>query len=136
MPKYLEVLGASAFVIGAYDGLKTLLGAVYAWSGEPLIAGDTAPPDELHGNFDRRVPARPRHSALGCSYRWHIPLCAWTTLSLPATFTLVAESLPAGKHAMGIGVQSLVRRIPAIVGPIVGGILTESGWSKAYAQGC
>ena len=45
---------------------------------------------------------------------------AWTTLSLPATFTLVAESLPAGKHAMGIGVQSLVRRIPAIIGPIAG----------------
>jgi len=27
VPKYLEVLGASAFLIGAYDALKTLLGA-------------------------------------------------------------------------------------------------------------
>lgn len=33
VPKYLEVLGASAFIIGAYDGLKTLLGALYAWPG-------------------------------------------------------------------------------------------------------
>jgi hypothetical protein len=28
-----RVLGASAFIIGAYDGLKTLLGAVYAYPG-------------------------------------------------------------------------------------------------------
>jgi hypothetical protein len=33
VPKYLEILGASAFIIGAHDGLKTLLGAVYAWPG-------------------------------------------------------------------------------------------------------
>ena len=50
---------------------------------------------------------------------------AWTTLSLPATFTLIASSLPADKHAMGIGVQSLVRRLPVIVGPIAGGILID-----------
>jgi hypothetical protein len=33
VPKYLEMLGASLFIIGAYDALKTLLGAVYAWPG-------------------------------------------------------------------------------------------------------
>jgi len=33
IPKYLEVLGAGAFAIGLYDGLKTLLGAVYAYPG-------------------------------------------------------------------------------------------------------
>jgi MFS family permease len=51
---------------------------------------------------------------------------AWSTLSLPATFTLVGQSLPENKHAMGIGVQSLVRRIPIIVGPLAGGILIDS----------
>ena len=30
VPKYLESLGAAALVTGLYDGLKTLLGAVYA----------------------------------------------------------------------------------------------------------
>jgi hypothetical protein len=33
VPKYLESLGAAALVIGLYDGLKTLLGAVYAHPG-------------------------------------------------------------------------------------------------------
>jgi predicted MFS family arabinose efflux permease len=50
---------------------------------------------------------------------------AWSSLSLPATFSLVGSALAAHKHAMGIGVQSTVKRIPIIVGPIAGGILID-----------
>src|SRR2546426_6199838 len=32
-PKYLETLGASIFIIGLFDALQTLLGALYAWPG-------------------------------------------------------------------------------------------------------
>src|ERR1700746_3207988 len=37
VPKYLQTLGASVFVIGLYDGLRTLLGAVYAYPGGVLV---------------------------------------------------------------------------------------------------
>src|SRR5262249_45472770 len=50
---------------------------------------------------------------------------AWSNLSLPAFFSLVGASLPAGKHAMGIGIQSLVRRLPALIGPVAGGLLMD-----------
>ncbi len=33
VPKYLETLGAGVFIIGLFDGLQTLLGAVYAYPG-------------------------------------------------------------------------------------------------------
>src|ERR1051325_3218659 len=33
VPKYLQALGASVFVIGLYDGLRTVLAAVYAYPG-------------------------------------------------------------------------------------------------------
>src|SRR5262245_29394076 len=33
LPKYLEALGASPFIIAAFDAIKTLLGAVYAYPG-------------------------------------------------------------------------------------------------------
>src|SRR5439155_7985266 len=33
VPKYLKELGAAFFVIGLYDALRTLLGAVYAYLG-------------------------------------------------------------------------------------------------------
>ena len=32
-PKYLETLGASVLVIGLFDALQTLLGALYAYPG-------------------------------------------------------------------------------------------------------
>src|SRR3981189_2666598 len=37
VPKYLEALGAAAAIIGLYDGLKTLLGAVYASPGGLVV---------------------------------------------------------------------------------------------------
>src|SRR6476660_6901229 len=36
VPKYLQALGATVFVIGLYDGLRTLLGAIYAYPGGVL----------------------------------------------------------------------------------------------------
>jgi MFS family permease len=54
---------------------------------------------------------------------------AWSALSLPATFSVVATSLAAHKHTMGIGVQSMVRRVPMMIGPLIGGwLVTRFGW--------
>jgi hypothetical protein len=118
VPKYLEVLGASAFIIGAYDGLKTLLGAIYAWPGGIAVDrwGHRTALMSFTGisiaGYLLVLTVQHWAAVIGGTFSF----LAWTTLSLPATFTLVAESLPAGKHAMGIGVQSLVRRIPGSSG--------------------
>src|SRR4030088_2257891 len=37
VPKYLQTLGATAFVIGLYDALRTLLGAVYPYPGGVVV---------------------------------------------------------------------------------------------------
>jgi len=56
---------------------------------------------------------------------------AWSALSLPATFTIVATSLDKGQHTMGIGIQSMVRRIPMVVGPLAGGwLITKYGFQQ------
>jgi MFS family permease len=46
-------------------------------------------------------------------------------LSLPATFSLIATSLPSARHATGIAVQSVIKRLPIIVGPLFGGWLID-----------
>src|SRR5438093_11997731 len=38
VPKYLQAVGATAFVIGLYDALRTLLAAIYAYPAEVLVA--------------------------------------------------------------------------------------------------
>src|SRR6266850_7477674 len=37
VPKYLQAVGATVFIIGLYDALRTLLGAVYAYPGGVLV---------------------------------------------------------------------------------------------------
>src|SRR6266545_3469154 len=37
VPKYLQGVGATVFVIGLYDALRTLLGAIYAYPGGVFV---------------------------------------------------------------------------------------------------
>jgi predicted MFS family arabinose efflux permease len=127
VPKYLEVVGASVFVIGLFDALKTLLAAVYAYPGGVMV--------DRYGHR-RALIAFTALSAGGYAIvlllkHWSGVLAgmflflAWRNLSLPASMSLVASSLPSHKHTMGIGVQSLVRRIPLLVGPVIGGLMID-----------
>jgi MFS family permease len=126
LPKYLETLGASAFLIGLYDAVKTLLGGVYAYPGG--VAADRLGHRRAFVAFTLvsiagyAIVLIPHWAAvIGGMFLY----LAWSQLSLPATFTLVAASLPASKHTMGIGVQSLIKRLPIIAGPIAGGVLLD-----------
>ena len=56
---------------------------------------------------------------------------AWSAFSLPATLAVVATSLETNRHTMGIGVQSLVRRVPMMLGPLAGGwLVMKYGWTE------
>lgn len=127
VPKYLESLGAGVLVIGLYDAIKTLLGAVYAYPGgvladrwghrRALVAFNAV---SMAGYA--LVVAVPHWGAvLGATFLF----LAWSTFSLPATFSLVGAALPSTKHTMGIGVQSLLKRVPILIGPVVGGLLID-----------
>src|SRR5258707_11851450 len=50
---------------------------------------------------------------------------SWTFFSLPATFSLVGASLEANRISMGIGVQSVIKRLPIMIAPIFGGMLID-----------
>lgn len=141
-PKYLQFLGASVFIIGMFDALQTLLGAIYAYPGGWLT-------DHLG---QRR--ALMLFSALSLAgyvlvLVWQHWLAlvlgaflylAWSALSLPTTFAVVATSLEARQHTMGIGIQSMVRRVPMMLGPLIGGwLITRFGWTtgiKYALLGC
>jgi MFS family permease len=131
-PKYIETIGGGVFIIGLFDALQTLLGAVYAWPGGWLT--------------DRWGQRRALLAFSAVSVAGYILVLvwphwlalllgsflflAWSALSLPTTFTVVATSLERHRHTMGIGVQSLVRRVPMMLGPLIGGwLLTRFGWT-------
>ncbi len=132
-PKYLETLGAGVFIIGLFDALQTLLGAVYAWPGGWLT-----------DRWGQRRSLLLFNALSLAGYvivllwqHWLALLLgaflflAWSTLSLPATFSVIATSLDRRQHTMGVGVQSMVRRIPMLVGPLIGGwLITRFGWAQ------
>lgn len=136
-PKYLETLGASVLVIGLFDALQTLLGAVYAYPGGWLTDHWGQRRSLLFFN----ALSLAGYALVLCWAHWLALLLglflflAWSALSLPATFSVVATSLEARQHTMGIGVQSLVRRVPMMVGPLVGGwLVTRYGWSDGVRR--
>jgi MFS family permease len=127
VPKYLEALGATVFIIGLFDALRTLLGAVYAYPGGLLVD---------RWGHRRAFLAFNVFSIAGYSLVLLVPhwgaviagmflFLAWTCFSLPATFSLIGATLGANRHSMGIGVQSVIKRLPIMVAPIVGGILID-----------
>ncbi len=127
LPKYMEALGASAILIAAFDAIKTLLGAVYAYPGGYIadrFGNRTAFIGFTAASIAGYIALLLLPGAGGVIAAMFLFL-AWSSFSLPATFALVGHALPANKHAMGIGVQSLIRRIPVVVGPIAGGILID-----------
>src|SRR5258708_23763745 len=127
VPKYLQTLGASVFVIGLYDALRTLISAIYAYPGGVLAD---------RWGHRRAFITFNLVSIAGYALVLLIPhwgaviagmflFLSWTCFSLPATFSLVGETLAANRHSMGIGVQSVIRRVPAMISPILPGVLID-----------
>ena len=127
VPKYLQGLGAGIFVIGLFDALKTLLGAVYAWPGGVL--SDRWGHRRALVLFN--VLSVAGYALVAFVPHWSAVLVgmflflAWSCLSLPATFSLIATSLAADRHATGVAVQSVIKRLPIVIGPILGGLLID-----------
>src|SRR5438552_1363904 len=127
VPKYLQAVGATVFVIGLYDALRTLLGAIYAYPGGLLV--------DAWGHR-RAFLAFNLISILGYGLVLLIPhwgaviagmflFLSWYCFSLPATFSLVGATLEANRHSMGVGIQSVIKRLPIMIAPIFGGILID-----------
>jgi MFS family permease len=127
VPKYLQALGGTVFVIGLYDALRTLLGAIYAYPGGVLV--------DIWGH--RRALLLFNLLSIGGYVlvllipHWAAVIAgmflflSWTCFSLPATFSLVGATLEATRHSMGVGVQMVIKRLPIMIAPIFGGILID-----------
>src|SRR5258706_14504197 len=124
-PKYIETLGGTVLIIGLFDALQTLLGALYAYPGGWLTD---------HWGQRKSLLLFSVISVAGYVLvllwqHWLALLLgsflflAWSALSLPATLSVIATSLQSHRPTMGVGVQTMIRRVPMMLGPLIGGWL-------------
>ena len=128
VPKYLIALGGSVLAVSAYGTLKDLLDAIYQFPGGLLTARLGAKASLVLFN----VLAIGGYAIYALAvHAWVVvaalPLVmAWQSFSLPATFSVVGDSLKRGEKTIGFAYQSIVRRIPTIIAPVIGGIIIGS----------
>ena len=128
LPKYLEALGASIPVIGLFGTAEDFLDAVYQYPGGWIA-----------DRFGRRN-AFFFFLALACigfliylyGPSWPFVFAglafamAWQSMASPAIFAVIGDALPPEKRAMGFSIQSILKRVPIVIAPLVGGALIAS----------
>ena len=125
VPKYLEALGAPVVAIGAYGSTEDLLDGLYQYPGGWVA-----------DRYGRRralllfvTLAVVGYAILAAAPTWPVVLVglifvmAWTSMASPTLFAVVGDSLPRERRAVGFSVQAILRRVPIIVAPTLGGWL-------------
>jgi MFS family permease len=128
LPTYLEALGASVLAIGTFGTLQDLLEGLYPYPGG--VVADRWGCKRALATFN--ALALVGYGLYLVSPHWLFVFVglaftiAWSSLALPATFAVIAESLPPDRRAMGFTVQSILKRLPIMLAPPLGGLLIGS----------
>src|SRR6185503_5641378 len=128
LPKYLEALGASTPVIGLFGTVEDFFDAIYQYPGgwladrlgrrrAFLIFVALASAGYLVYYFASSWPLVFVGLALAM---------AWQSMASPAIFAIIGDSLPQDRRAMGFTLQSILKRVPIVIAPIIGGAMIAS----------
>ncbi len=127
LPLYLVALGSGMVWPGTLQAVHNLVGALYSYPGGWLA--------ERLGEkrallvFDGIAIAG--YVLVLAVPRWEVAIVgsllflSWSAVSLPPTMGLIAKTLPKTMHVMGVSVNSLVRRLPKALGPLLGGVFLD-----------
>ena len=125
LPKYLQALGAPIPAVGLFGSIEDFLDGVYQYPGGWLSdrVGRRA---SLLGFV---VLAAIGYAIYGFarSWPWIIAglffVSAWSSMGSPTLFAVIGDALPKERRAMGFTVQSILKRVPIAVAPIIGGLV-------------
>lgn len=126
LPLYLQELtqaSTAVLAIGLLAGMDDLLSALYSFPGGYL--SDRLGTKRALLLFNALSMAGYLCVILIKTW-WAVLIGAaffisWSAISLPATMELLAKAVPKNRRVLGVSALALVRRVPKMLGPVVGG---------------
>src|SRR5713226_9146762 len=125
LPKYLESLGASVAAVGLFGTAEDFFDAIYQYPGGWLA-----------DHWGRRRAFLIFLAAAAAGYLIYLSssawpyffaglafVMAWQSMGSPAMFATIGDTLPAERRAMGFTIQSMLKRIPMVISPLIGGAM-------------
>ncbi|HEV8610497.1 MAG TPA: MFS transporter [Thermoanaerobaculia bacterium] len=124
LPKYLQALGAPVLAIGLFGTVRDFLDGAYQYPGGWIA-----------DRYGRRRAllffvglASIGYVIYALAPSWPFVLAglvfgmAWTSMASPTLFAVVGDSLPRERRAIGFTVQAVLKRLPIVVAPTLGGL--------------
>src|SRR5262245_65655087 len=128
LPKYLTALGASGVTVGLFSSLKDLLDGLYQYPGG--WAGDRFGRKRSLMRFT--LTAMCGYALYALAWHWGVVFAgiwlvmAWKAGAFPVTFAVIGDALPQGRRVMAFSAQSVLVRLPRVIGAPLGGLLIAS----------
>lgn len=128
LPKYLEALGASTPLIGLFGTAEHFLDAIYQYPGGWIA-------DRLGRRRAFLIFVALAAAGYVVYYFANSPAfvfaglalaMGWQSMASPAIFAVIGDSLPPARRAMGFTIQSILKRVPIVIAPIIGGAMVAS----------
>ena len=128
LPKYLEALGASTPIIGLFGTAEDFFDAIYQYPGGWIA-------DRLGRRRAFLIFVALASAGYVVYYfasAWPLVFVglalamAWQSMASPAIFAVIGDSLPQERRAMGFTLQSILKRVPIVIAPIIGGAMIVS----------
>jgi MFS family permease len=128
MPAYLTALGAGGVVVGLFGSCRDLLDSLYQYPGGWLA-------DRIGRRRALLVfttLAIAGYATYAAARSWPLVfvglfgVMAWKSGAFPTTFAVIGDSLPRERRAVAFGVQSILVRVPRVIGAPIGGLLIAS----------
>src|SRR6266536_3319272 len=124
LPNYLQALGAPVVAIGLYGTLKDFLDGAYQYPGGWIA-----------DRYGRRRAlllfvglASVGYLVYALAPSWPFVLVglvfsmAWVSMASPTLFAVVGDALPRERRAIGFTAQAILKRLPIVVAPTLGGL--------------
>jgi MFS family permease len=124
LPKYLQALGAPVLAIGLFGTVRDFIDGAYQYPGGWIAD---------HWGRRRALTLFVGLASIGyllyaVAPSWPFVFAgllfsmAWVSMASPTLFAVIGDALPRERRAIGFTVQAILKRLPIVVAPTLGGL--------------